>query len=403
MGIVSESARPHAPRPGAAPSSPSPATAHDVTDPWVERTRRFCQEQIAPHLRGWDREDRVPESFLRAFGSAGYLGLTIPKEYGGQGLSTLQFVRVMEELAAASGAAATMLAVDLSVAALPILEWGTEEQRKTFLPRIARGEWLGAFALTEPSVGSDSQHLSTRYTREAAGWVLNGAKMFITNAATAEVVLVFATSDPKLEARGISCFLVRKGTPGFTPAQRLDKLGIRGSETMELVFENCRLRGDALLGKEGEGFRIAMTALEGGRIGIAACSLGIARAALEETLRAVPRPAEDWQRGAVARMFVDVEASRALVEKAATLSDAGSDFAGAASAAKLFASQAAFRIASTGLEVVGRNTVDRDDPCRLEQLFRDARVLSIVEGTTEIQELILGRRLLGREERSPGS
>lgn len=363
----------------------------------MERARRFAEEEILPHAREWDRADRMPDEFVRAIGREGFLGLTIAPEYGGAGLSTLEFVRVIEELSTASGAAATMLAVDLSVAAAPIQVWGTEEQRRTFLPKIARGEWLGAFGLSEPSVGSDSQHLSSRYRATERGWRLDGAKMFITNAASAEVVLVFATKDPSLEAKGVSCFLVRKGSQGFSSAQRLDKLGIRGSETMELVLDGCELPRDALLGPEGSGFKIAMTALEGGRIGIAACSLGMARAALEETIRCLPRDAEDWQRSYVARSFVEVEASRALVERAAELRDQGKDFAGAASAAKLFASQAAFRIASRGLDVVGRRAFDRDDPCRLEQLFRDARVLTIVEGTTEVQELILGRRLLGRE------
>ncbi len=387
------------PPPATASNGPSPPPSPEPASEWVAKARAFCEERVRPNLRTWDREDLIPDDFFRAFGDAGFLGLTIPKEYGGQGLSTLEFARTLEELAAGSGAAATMMAVDLSVAAMPILQWGTEEQRQTFLPKIARGTWIGAFGLTEPSVGSDSQHLATRYRRAAApaeGWVLDGSKMFITNAASSEVVLVFATSDPALEAKGITCLLVRKGTPGFSVAQRLDKMGIRGSETMELVFENCRVPEGSLLGKEGQGFKIAMTALEGGRIGIAACSLGIARAALEETLRCLPRPAEDWQRSAVARMFVDVEASRALVEKAARLRDQGADFAGAASAAKLFASQAAFRIASRGLDVVGRSSFDREGACQLEQLFRDSRVLTIVEGTTEIQELILGRRLLGR-------
>lgn len=379
--------------PSKAPVGPSP----EAEDPWVERARRFCAAHVGPLLRQWDREDRIPESFFRAFGKEGFLGLTIPREYEGQGLTTSQFVAVMEELASASGAAATMMAVDLSVAAQPILQWGNEEQRRTYLPRIARGEWIGAFGLTEPSVGSDSQRLLTRYVREGDGWTIDGSKMFITNAAMAEVVLVFATRDASLGAPGISCLLVRKGTPGFSTAQRLDKLGIRGSETMELLFEHCHVGAGSMLGREGDGFKIAMSALEGGRIGIAACSLGIARAAFEETVRCLPRPAEDWQRSAVARMFVDVEASRALVQKAARLRDQGADFAGAASAAKLFASQAAFRIASRGLEVVGREAFDKEGPCRLEQLFRDARVLSIVEGTTEIQELILGRRLLGRD------
>lgn len=367
----------------------------------MDRARRFSREVLVPHRREFDRTDVIPPEVMRSLGAAGFLGINLPKSYGGAEVSTLTLARTLEELAVGCVALAEIMAVHLSVACAPILAWGTEEQRQRWLPEMVKGRWLGAFGLTEPGVGSDAQRLTTRYERAADGFVLNGSKMFITNARSAEVVLVFATRDPSLGSKGISCFVVQKGTPGFSVAQMLDKLGTRGSETTELVLEGCRVPLEAQLGPEGAGFKVAMSALDGGRIGIAACSLGVARAALEAAASFVGPESEDWKKSALARCFVDVEASRALVEKAARQRDAGEDFTAAASAAKLFASQAAFRVASKGLEIAGREVFDRDHPSILEQLFRDARVLTIVEGATEIQEMLLGRRLAG--ERRPST
>ncbi len=361
---------------------------------WGERAERFAQRVVLPAVPDLEKDGGMPRSVLEGLAKEGFLGLTLPREYGGSEVDGRTFVEVLRPLARASLAVATLVAVHHSVAAAPIQEHGSPAQKERYLPAMAKGEILGAFALTEPSVGSDAQRLTTRYSRVPAGFRLKGSKMFITNGASAGVVVAFATHDPSLASRGVSAFLVPQGTPGFSTAQKLDKLGLWGSETVELVFEDCELPDGALLGEEGRGFTIAMEALEGGRIGIAACSLGVAEAALEATREGLPDEPEPWQASLLARSFVEVEAARALVERAAAKRDAGEPFATEASAAKLYASQVAFRVASRGIDAVGRGAVDRAGANPLERLFRDARVLTIVEGTTEIQERILARALL---------
>jgi len=367
---------------GAAPSA----------DDWRTRARSFAQERLAPLAAQIDRDDHLPETIVPALRSGGFFGLGLPERWGGQGGNARDTVAVLEEMSAESAAVATLLAVHLSVAAMPILAWGTDAQRATYLRPLAEGRWLGAFGLTEPGVGSDTARLSTRYERRGDGFRLNGAKMFITNAASADLVLTFATKDPSLGHRGISAFLVRTTTPGYRVAQHLDKLGIRGSETSGLTFDDVDLYPDALLGPEGKGLSVALSALAGGRVGIAACALGVARSAMEEMRAAARRAPTDERRTLVARAFVDVAAATALVAEAARQKDAGRPFEEAASAAKLFASQAAVRIASDGIDVGGPEAARRG--ARAERLLRDARVFPIVEGTTDIQEMILGRALL---------
>ncbi len=361
---------------------------------WRERARRFAREYLRPTAEAADREDRAPSDLLARLREERFLGLGVPPSWGGAGGGAREIVAVLEELAAESAAAATLVSVHLSVAAAPVLTWGTDAQREAYLRPLAEGRWLGAFGLTEPSVGSDTAHLATRYERTRDGFVLTGSKMFITNAASADLLLVFATRDPAQGTKGISAFLLRKGTRGFSIAQHLDKLGLRGSETNELVLDGARLPEDALLGREGEGLKVALGALTGGRVGIASCALGVARAAFEEMQRRASRAPDDATRTLVARAFVDLQAASALVSDAARRKDDGVPFVEAASAAKLYASQAAFRIASKGVEIAGWEGVRRG--AAPERLLRDARVFPIVEGTTEIQELILGRALLGR-------
>ena len=379
---------PHGDRTTGAPSGP------------VERARRFTEEVLAPARRSIDREDRIPEHVLEGLRRGGFLGLSLPREYGGSGLSTLEVARAVEEIGAGSAAVGTLVAVHVSVASYPILRWGTSAQKEAYLPRMARGEWIGAFALTEPSAGSDAQSLATSYRRQGAAFRLRGSKTFISNARLAQVFVTFARS-PEAPPPGISAFLVRPGTPGITISPPFPKLGIHGSDTCELSFDDVPVPPDGLLGSEGQGFRIAMETLGAGRIAIAALSLGIARAGFEALRVEVSRRSEPWQRALLARAYVDVEAARVLVERAAMLRDGGLPFAQAASTAKLYASQAAFRIASNGLDVAGREALDRENPSPLEQLFRDSRVLSIVEGTTEIQEMILGRSLVPTPPGSP--
>jgi butyryl-CoA dehydrogenase len=360
---------------------------------WRDRARAFAGHHVAPRAAEIDRTDRLPDDLRAALRDSGFLGLGVPRSWDGSGGDARSIAAVLEELARASAAVAVEVAVHLSVCAAPILEWGTESQRRRFLRPLARGELVGAFALTEPGAGSDSAGLTTRYERRPDGFSLRGTKMFTSNAVSAGVVLVFATHDPTLGHRGISAFVVPPGTAGFSVAQRLDKLGLRGSETTELVLDGVSLPADAMLGSEGAGLKVALGALTGGRIGIASCALGVAQAAFEALVEAARADPADWKRPIVARAYADVSAARALVERAAERKDAGAPFVLEASVAKLVASRAAVAIAGAGLDVAGAAGSRSGSPA--ERLFRDARVFPIVEGTTEIQELILGRTLLG--------
>ena len=363
---------------------------------WRERARGFAEREVLPRAGEIDRSDRVPEELVRGLAQHGFLGLGIPAEWGGSGGDTRDLVAALEELSRASAAVAVLMAVHLSVCAAPILERGTDRQRERFLRPLARGELVGAFGLTEPGAGSDTARIATRYHRDGDDFVLDGTKMFISNAVSAGVILVFATSDPKLGHQGISAFIVPPGTPGFSVAQRLDKLGLRGSETTERVLSGVRLPPASLLRNEGEGLHVALGSLLGGRVGIASCALGVARAAFEEMVRAVRRQDVEWKRPLLARAYSELAAARALVERAAARKDAGEPFEQAASVAKLVAARAAVTIASLGVDVAGPEGVRIGAPA--ERLLRDARVFPIVEGTTEIQELILARRLLAESD-----
>ena len=368
--------------------------AAELATEWRERARRFSDETLRPLGERTDREQAVPPGVLDGLRAGGFFGLGIPPEWSGSGGDAAAMASVLEEISAGDAAVATMLAVHLSVCAAPILTWGNDGQRRRFLRPLAEGKELGAFALTEPGYGSDAGALACRYARTEGGFTLTGNKMFISNGGTAGVVLAFATRDPAAGHAGISAFIVPKGTPGFSVAQHLPKLGIRGSDTTELVFDRAVLAPELLLGPEGKGFRVAMDALAGGRIGIAACALGVARAAFEEMQRNAKSNPDDTKRAFVARALTDVLAASALVARAAWLKDRGEPFGQAASAAKLFASQAAVRIGERGVDVAA--TAIPRATARAERLWRDARVFPIVEGTTEIQELILGRELIGR-------
>ncbi|MCI4339334.1 MAG: acyl-CoA dehydrogenase family protein [Thermoplasmata archaeon] len=363
---------------------------------WEERARAFSEKHVRPAAERIDREDRIPPEILERLATERFLGLGIPPEWGGSGGDTRCTVVVLETLAHASAAVAVTLAVHLSVCARPILDWGTEAQKEEFLRPLARGERVGAFALTEPGAGSDTASLTTGYRRDGDTFVLRGTKMFTSNAMSAGVVLVFATRDPTLKGHGISAFIVPPGTGGFSVAQRLDKMGLRGSETTELVLDDVRLPATSMLGPEGGGLKLALSALAGGRVGIASCALGVAQAAFDEMLRSVSANDEEWKRSRLAVAYSDLASARALVRTAAARKDLGEPFVRDASVAKLVASRAAVSIASAGVDVAGPAGVRVGHPA--ERLLRDARVFPIVEGTTEIQELILGRSLLPSRE-----
>ena len=359
---------------------------------WRERARSFAVAEVEPLASTIDRDDRLPEELIRSMASSGFFGLGLPESWGGSGGDARATVATLEELSRASAAVGVTLAVHLAVCAAPILQWGSDRQKERFLRPLARGALLGAFGLTEPNAGSDAAHLESRYRRTADGFLLNGTKMFTTNAFSAGLILVFATSDPTLGHSGISAFVVPPGTPGFSVAQRLDKLGLRGSETTELVMRDVPLGAENLLGPEGAGLRVALGALTAGRVGIAACALGVAQAAFDEMVRQVRARDEAWKRSLLARAFADLASARSLIERAAALKDAGAPFVAEASVAKLVASRAAVSIASSGVDVAGPEGVRSG--ATPERLLRDARVFPIVEGTTEIQELILARELL---------
>ena len=359
---------------------------------WRERARRLAESELRPIAAEIDRSDRIPASVPAALARGGFFGLGLPTTWGGVGGGARVLAAVLEEIARGSAAVAVELAVHLSVCAQPILTHGTEEQRARWLPPLARGELLGAFALTEPGAGSDAAALRTSYRRLEGSFELSGSKMFISNAASGGVVVVFATRDPALGGKGISAFVLPPATPGVAVTQRLDKLGLRGSSTTELVLTNVRLGEDALLGPEGDGLKVALRALSGGRIGIAACALGVARAAFETMRRSVRAADAEGPRTALARAYTELAAAEAVVARAAERKDAGEEFVLEASVAKFLASRAAVSIASAGVEIAGAGGVVRG--AEAERLYRDARVFPIVEGTTEIQELIVARRLL---------
>jgi alkylation response protein AidB-like acyl-CoA dehydrogenase len=363
---------------------------------WREAAHRWAAEELRPRAGEIDRSDRFPPEVVAGLARERFFGVGIPEAWGGCGGSSSAVVGVLEELAWANAAVAVELAVHLSVCAQPIVTDGTDGQRRTFLPRLARGELLGAFALSEPGAGSDAAAIRTRYEADPPGYRLSGAKMFISNAASAGLTLVFATRDPGLGHAGITGFLVPKETEGLRVAQRLEKLGLHGSETTELVLENVRLGPEARLGPEGGGLAIALRALAGGRVGIASCALGVARAAYEEMERNVRAADAEWKRHVLARAYAELEGARATVAEAAQRKDRGDPFVLAASVAKLLASRAAVNIASRGLEVAGPEGGRAGSEA--ERLLRDARVFPIVEGTSEIQELVIARaRLDGRE------
>lgn len=367
---------------------------------WRAHARAFALERVVPIASEIDRTDRVPDELLRPIADAGFFGLGVPRAWDGSAGDTRSIAAVLEELSRGSAAIGVLLSVHLAVCAHPILEWGRDAQRERFLRPLARGERVGAFALTEPGAGSDTASLSTRYAREESGFRLRGTKMFTSNGVTAGTILVFATHDPALGHRGISAFVVPPGTPGFSVAQRMDKLGLHGSETCELVLEQVPLPLDCLLGPEGSGLKVALGALTAGRVGIASCALGVAQSAFEALQEAARRAPEDWKRTAVAEAYAELAAARALVERAAERKDAGAPYALESSVAKLAASKAAVSIASRGLDVAGAEGSLAGTAA--ERLYRDARVFPIVEGTTEIQELILGRQLLDRPDSPNG-
>lgn len=364
-----------------------------------DSAREFARAELAPHAAEWDRAGWIADSAVARLGEVGLLGMMVPEAWGGSYSDYIAYALAIEEIAAGCAATAALVSVHSSVGCGPILRYGSEAQKQRFLPPMARGEWIGCFCLTEPQAGSEAHNLRTRAVLEGREWVLNGSKQFVTNGKRAKVAIVFAVTDPDLGKRGISAFIVPTATPGFIVNPPEHKLGIRGSDTCAITLENCRLPENALLGERGRGLAIALANLEGGRIGIAAQAVGIARAAFEAALeyargrRQFGRPIAELQSigNMLADMQVSINAARLLTHHAAGLRTAGEPCLSEASQAKLYASEMAERVCSKALQIHGGYGYLED--YGVERHYRDARITQIYEGTSEIQRLVIARAL----------
>ena len=369
----------------------------DIQTQIRDTARAFAQERLKPTAAARDRSHAFPKAEIAALAELGFLGMVVPEAWGGTEVGALAYAAALEEIAAGDGSVSTIVSVHNSVGCGPIVKFGSEEQKRRFLPKLASGEWLGAFALTEPQAGSDASDLKTRARRKGSGWVIDGAKQFITSGQNADVVIVFAVSDPSAGKKGITAFLVPTETPGYRVMRVETKLGQHASDTCQLAFDGMEIPDDCRLGAEGEGYRIALANLEGGRIGIAAQAIGMARAAFEAARDyarervTFGRPIAEHQAVAfrLATMATEIEAARQLTWHAAALREAGEPCLTEACMAKLFASEMAERVVSAALQIHGGAGYMADHP--VERIYRDVRVCQIYEGTSDIQRMVIAR------------
>jgi alkylation response protein AidB-like acyl-CoA dehydrogenase len=362
--------------------------------------RDFAEQEVKPIAGECDREARFPHATVKRMGELGLMGIMVPEKLGGVGADTLTYILALEEVAVACASHAVIMSVNNSLVGAPIHWFGTPEQHERFLTPLASGRGLGCFALTEPQAGSDARNQATLARRDGDHYVLNGRKIFVTSGRESTVALVFAQTDPAKAHHGISGFLVEKGTPGFLIPKVEEKLGLRASDTAEFVFEECRVPAANRLGDEGQGFKVAMKAIDGGRIGIAAQAVGIARAALEASV-AYARERKSFgvpigQHQMIAWMLADmataVDAARLLTWRAATLKDRGQPYGTAGSMAKLYAAEMAMRVTTDAIQVHGGHGYIKEYP--VERYFRDAKITQLYEGTSQIQRLVIARSLL---------
>ncbi|MEH6501809.1 MAG: acyl-CoA dehydrogenase family protein [Pseudoalteromonas distincta] len=364
-----------------------------------DMARQFAQAELAPRAAEWDKSGWIDSSVIQQMGELGLLGMVVPEEWGGSYVDYVAYALAVEEVSAGCGATGALMSVHNSVGCGPVLNYGTDEQKQTWLAKLASGEAIGCFCLTEPQAGSEAHNLRTRAVLENGEWVLNGAKQFVSNGKRASLAVVFAVTDPDLGKKGLSAFLVPTDNPGFRVERMEHKLGIRGSDTCAISLDNCRIPESALLGQRGKGLSIALSNLEGGRIGIAAQALGIARAAFEAALGYARERTQFGQalteHQSIANMLADMHmqlnASRLLILHAARLRTAGLPCLTEASQAKLFASEMAEAVCSKAIQIHGGYGYLEDYP--VERLYRDARITQIYEGTSEIQRLLIAREL----------
>ena len=368
----------------------------------VQRTARdWARDRVLPIAGEIDEKGEVPRELVREMGELGFMGIDVPEKWGGAGLDMVSYVLVMEEVNRACASTGVVLGSHVSLATAPLSRFGTDEQKERFLRPLATGKWLGCFALSEPGSGSDAAAMRTSARRDGDAWVLNGTKNFITNGAFADLTVVFAQADPEKRHKGIVAFVVEKGTPGFTVGKLEKKLGIRGSDTAQLHLSDVRLADDHRIGDVGDGFKVALATLDGGRIGIAAQAVGIARACLEDSLayakerEAFGRRIADFQaiQAKLADMATEIDAARLLVWRAAAMRDRGERHTAEAAMAKLFASDVAVRAARECVQIFGGYGYLRDFPA--ERHYRDAKITEIYEGTSEIMQLVIAEDMLG--------
>ena len=365
-----------------------------------DAVRAYVQDCIAPHAAAWDKSHAFPAAALRGLAALGCYGIAVPTQWGGAGLDYLALAIIIEEIAAGDGATSTIVSVNNCPVASILLAWGSDAQKQAWLTPLARGDWLGAFCLTEPHAGSQADALTTTALRHPDGdYVLNGVKQFITSGQNGDVAIVLAVTDKAAGKKGLSAFIVPTNTPGYRVARLEDKLGQHASDTAQIVFENCRVPAANRLGAEGQGLKIALSGLEGGRIGIAAQSVGMARAAFDAALRyskervTFGKPIFEHQavQFRLADMATQIEAARQLIHHAASLKDAGVACLKEAAMAKLFASEMAERVCSAAIQVFGGYGYVSDFP--VERIYRDVRVCQIYEGTSDVQKILIGRAL----------
>jgi hypothetical protein len=362
--------------------------------------REFAEREIAPHVMEWDEASQFPLEVVKELGKMGVLGVIFPAEYGGAGLGYIEYVIAIEELSRVDGSVGIIVAAHNSLCSNHIFLAGNEAHKRKYVPKLATGEFIGAWGLTEPGSGSDAGGARMSATRKSGGWVLNGTKTFITNGHYADVMVVIAVTDKAAHTHGLSAFVVEKGTKGFRPGKKENKLGLRASDTSELIFEDCWVPGEALLGKEGDGFIDAMRVLDGGRISIAALGLGMAQGAYEAALKyskqraQFGKPISEFQaiQWKLADMATEIDAARLLTMRAASMKDAGQKTTMESSMAKLYAGEVAVRCANESVQIHGGYGFIKDYPA--EKFYRDVKLCTIGEGTSEIQRLVIARQIL---------
>jgi alkylation response protein AidB-like acyl-CoA dehydrogenase len=377
-----------------------PFTLTDEQEQLRKEIRDFATREVAPHVSEWDEHSTYPLAVVKEMGRMGLMGIIFPMEYGGSGMGYVDYVLAIEELSAVDGSVGIIVAAHNSLCSNHIFLAGNEEQRKKYIHKLATGEWIGAWGLTEPGSGSDAAGARTTAVKKGGKWVLNGTKTFITNASYADVAVVIAVTDKTQGTHGLSAFVVEKGTKGFRPGKKENKLGLRASDTAELIFEDCEIPEENLLGKLNEGFIDAMRVLDGGRISIAALSLGIARGALDASLKYVKERRQfgkaiaefqgiQWK---LADMATELDAARLLTQRAAVLKDAGNKVTRESAMAKLYASEVAVKICNEAVQLHGGYGFIKDYP--VEKYYRDVKLCTIGEGTSEIQRMVIGREIL---------